>query len=432
MSLVLRNATVVDTISKKLLPKSVVVVQGNRIADVFQEGAKNYPAGSNVIDCAGKFLVPGLMDMHIHLHGKHHAGPTQEKPVPSFFSKSEDSELISRLHSFLYCGITSVYDAGNFAETIYKLREQERAGQITSPRIFCAGSIVTCPGGHGSGLSTDISSLPLDNKKLEDHLSKSPDVVKITYDEHNWGIRPLIPILDTDTLTKIVDYCHSKKFRVTSHVSNETRAREAIACGVDTLAHPVIQSPITDEFVWLLSEKRIPVVSTLAIGERYSRLADNPEYLDQKMYADCMEEEERNELKTVESTKQKANRWAMWMKTMTPVAQDNLKRLVEGGAVVATGTDLSFGPDFHRELELLQSGGISPIDVIVAATLNAAKFLWKERDLGSIETGKLADMVLVEEDPSKDVNNLKKISTVIKDGHLIDKTKLDLPVNRRK
>ncbi|MDG6996060.1 MAG: amidohydrolase family protein, partial [Nitrososphaerota archaeon] len=355
MSLVLSNATVIDTISKKLLPNSTVVVQGSTIVDVFHAKSKSLPADSNVIDCAEKYLVPGLMDMHIHLHGRHHTGPTQEKPVPTFFTRSEDSGLVSRLHSFLYCGITSVYDAGNFADAIFKLRDQERSGQITSPRIFCAGSIVTCLGGHGSGLSTDISSLPLDNKKLEDHLSKSPDIVKVTYDEHNWGIRPLIPILDMETLRKIVDYCHSKKFRVTSHISNETRAREAIACGVDTLAHPVIQSPITDEFVWLLSEKRIPVVSTLAIGERYSRLADNPEYLDQKLYADCMDEEERNELKNVESTKQKSNRWAMWMKTMTPVAQENLKRLVEGGAVVATGTDLSFGPDFHRELELLQA-----------------------------------------------------------------------------
>ncbi|MDG6921691.1 MAG: amidohydrolase family protein [Nitrososphaerota archaeon] len=432
MSLVLTNATVVDTISRKLSPNLSVVVEGNRIVDVSQGRPKSLPSDSDVIDCGRKFLLPGLMDMHIHLHGRYHAGPTQEKPVPTFFSKSEDSELVSRLHSFLYCGVTTVYDAGNFAETIFKLREQERSGKITSPRIFCAGSIVTSPGGHGSGLSTDISSLPLDNKKLDDHLSKSPDIVKVTYDEHNWGIRPLIPILDMETLRKIVDYCHSKMFRVTSHVSNETRAREAIACGVDALAHPVIQSPITEEFVWLLSEKRIPVVSTLAIGERYSRLADNPEYLDQKLYADCMDEEERTELKTVESTKQKSNRWAMWMKTMTPVAQENLKRLMEGGAVVAAGTDLSFGPDFHRELELLQAGGISPMDVIVAATINAAKFLWKERDLGSIEAGKLAGMVLVDEDPSRDVNNLKKISAVVKDGKLIDRSKLDLPVNKKK
>ena len=428
MKLVLRNATVVDTIGKELKPNSTVVIRGNRIEDIAWSASIDDP-DSKVIDCEGKYLLPGLMDMHVHLHYGHHTGPSQENPTPNFLPKNEEAGLISRLHSFLYCGVTSIYDAGNVAEQIFSLRDAERSERMVSPRIFCAGSIVTCPGGHGSQLSTHIASLPMDETKLADHLAKNPDIVKVTYDEHNWGIRPLIPILSIETLRGIVDYCHSKKFRVTAHVSNELRAREAVSCGVDALAHPVIQSPVTSEFVWLLSVKKIPVVSTLAIGERYSRLADHPEYLDQTLYKDCMEESERLELKTEESNKQKANRWATWMKTMTPVAQDNLRRLVEAGAVVATGTDLSFGPDYHRELELLQDGGVAPMDIIVAATQGSAAFLGKEKEMGAIRIGYLGDLLLVEEDPTKDIRNLQKISVVIKDGRVVDRSKLSLPVN---
>jgi imidazolonepropionase-like amidohydrolase len=234
-----------------------------------------------------------------------------------------------------------------------------------------------------------------------------------------------------DTLRKIVDYCHSKKFLVTIHTSNELRSREAIACGVDSLAHPVIQSPVTDEFLWLLSHKRIPVVSTLTIGDRYSRIAEHPEYLEEKSYRDCYSESELAYLKIEESEKQKKNRWAMWMKVMIPVAQENLKRLQAEGGIISTGTDLTSGPDYQRELELLQESGISPFDVVVAATYNGAIFLSKESELGSITQGKLADLVLLDEDPTKDVRNIKSVSSVVKNGEVIDKTKLDLPVNNR-
>jgi len=121
----------------------------------------------------------------------------------------------------------------------------------------------------------------------------------------------------------------------------------------------------------------------------------------------------------------------MWMKVMTPVAQENLRRLQAEGGIISTGTDLTSGPDYQRELELLQESGISPFDVIVAATYNGALFLSKESEMGSITQGKLADMVLLDEDPTKDVRNIKTVSWVVKNGDVVDKTKLDLPINNQ-
>ncbi len=117
---------------------------------------------------------------------------------------------------------------------------------------------------------------------------------------------------------------------------------------------------------------------------------------------------------------------------MTPVAQDNMKRLNDAGKdIVAAGTDQSSGPALHRELELLAGAGISPADVIVIATRNAARALGKLEELGTIEAGKLADIVLLKADPTKDINNAKLVDLVIKNGQVIDRSKLDLPVNRR-
>ena len=143
--------------------------------------------------------------------------------------------------------------------------------------------------------------------------------MKIGQDEHGWGTRPLITQLSEDLLEKIIRYYHSKGVRSTIHISNEHNAIEAIYAGVDTLAHPVIQSPVSAAFLNLMRTKRVPMASTLTIGESYSRLADHPEYLDQPLYRDTMDAAEIQRLKTVESPRQREDRWAQWMKVMTPV-----------------------------------------------------------------------------------------------------------------
>ena len=117
------------------------------------------------------------------------------------------------------------------------------------------------------------------------------------------------------------------------------------------------------------------------------------------------------------------------MKIMTTVAQDNVLKIHEAGGVLVAGTDQTTGPALHRELELLADAGISPSDIIRIATLNGAIYLGKEKDMGSIEEGKIADLVLLAADPTVDINNAKQIVQVIKGGQLIDRSKLNLPNN---
>jgi imidazolonepropionase-like amidohydrolase len=401
-----------------------------RVADglITQTGPGLADEGDRVIDCDGRFAVPGMIDAHIHLRATGRIGPTAQVPVPGGDraadpAATDPAALVSRLHGFLYCGVTSLYDAGNDPAVILPLREAERGGRIVSPRIFCTGPLLTCPGGHGSQFGITHTG------RLADYFAADPDIVKITYDEHGWGVRPLIPILSRRELRALIDASHQHTRRVTVHVSNELRAREAVAAGADSLAHPVIQSPVTDEFCWLLAAKHIPVVSTLAIGERYPRLADHPEFLDGPLYTACLSAEERAELGGAESARQRENRWADWMRVMTPVAQDNLRRVVAAGGTVVTGTDLSLGADYQRELELLQEAGLAPWDVLRCATVNGAAFLGR-KDLGALAPGHAADLVLLEADPGQDARNLSAIWRVIKGGQLIDRDALDLPLNQ--
>ena len=110
---------------------------------------------------------------------------------------------------------------------------------------------------------------------------------------------------------------------------------------------------------------------------------------------------------------------------------EDVRKLDAAGAIMALGTDQSSGPAGHRELELITAGGVPALNAIRMATLNAARFLGRERDLGSIEEGKIADLVLLEADPIANINNAKRVNMVVKNGEVIDRSKLDLPVNRK-
>jgi imidazolonepropionase-like amidohydrolase len=425
--LLIENVTLIDGTGKPSQTGTSVLVQGNRIERV-RDRTIQAPSGTRRIDGTGKYLIPGLMDMHVHIRGV---------PDGNLYVGSQKGDFeragIQVLHSYLYSGVTSLFDSGNHPDFIMDLRDKERSGAITSPRVFAAGGIVTAPGGHGGFEgATLVNDWPEAIAKLDEHIARKPDMVKLTYEERGWGSRPQIPLLDLDLMQRIIEYYNDRGIRATVHTSNENRTREAIFAGADALSHPMsIRGPITEGFARLMGAKKIPTVSTLAIGENYSRLVDNPEFLDQHLYQATLEPAEIERLKTEERPRQEARPWTWWMKIMTPIAQENLRMVHEQGGIIVTGTDQSLGPALHREMELLVAAGLSPADVIRCATLNAAIFLGKSEEMGSVEEGKLADLVLLDADPTQDIDNAKRIALVIKDGQVVDRAKLDLPVNRR-
>lgn len=420
-TIVIENVTLIDGSGAEPQPAMTVVVEDGRFAQVVPSAAAGDLKGRR-IDGTGKFLIPGLMDMHVHLKGGTRVSKEGLREV-AIDRKQGEAALASYLHS----GVTAIYDAGNNPDYIYALRADERAGKIQSPRIFATGGVVTYPGSHGTGPGyAPIDSWPEAKPLLDKHIALKPDIVKFTLEERGWGARPTIPLLPVDLLQRAVEYYNDRGIRTTVHTSGETRAREAIFAGVDTLAHPVIQGPITKEFADLMGAKKIPMTTTLAIGENYSRLAEHPEYLDQPLYRAALDAKEIERLKTEQRAQWQKDRWTWWMKLMTPVAQDNLRQIHEAGGVLVLGTDQTIGPAVHREMELLADAGIPPLEIITMATKNGAIFLGREHDLGTITPGKLADAVLLNADPTADINNAKNIHLVMKDGRIIEEGKLPL------
>jgi imidazolonepropionase-like amidohydrolase len=418
---IIDHVTVIEGTGRAPQPDMAVIIDGTQIVAVTPSQLAGNQSGQR-IDARGKFLIPGLMDVHIHLRG----AATPSGPGVKWEEASR-AEALAALASYLYSGVTSIYDAGNRKELILPLRADERAGKIASPRIFATGNAITYPGSHGDRYGIHITDFEKDKALMDAHIAEQqPDMVKLMIEEEGWGSRPMITLLTADLAEKIVRYYNQHGIRTTAHVSNEFRSLEAIYAGLDTLAHPIIQGPVSDSFVKLMGVKKIPFASTLTIGENYSRLAEHPEYLDQPLYAASLTTEERTRLKTQTSAEFRARTWTTWMKLMTPVAQENIRKIHEGGGIVACGTDQSSGPAVHRELELLAAAGIKPLDVIRIATYNSAVFLGKADQLGSVQPGRLADLVLLNADPGASIDNAKSIAFVMKNGEIVDESKLPL------
>ena len=433
-----QHVTLIDGTGAPPRPDMTVVVDGDRFVEVTPSARAGAPSG-RVIDGRGKYLIPGLIDIHIHLAGS-------VPPAAAGGGPGVDREAgLQALASYLYCGVTTVLDVGNDPANILPLRADERAGRILAPHIFATGNLVTYPGSHGTAMAVNVTSWPEARAALEAQwATQRPDVQKITYDDEGWGARPLIPILPRDLLQHIIEFYNDHGVRTTVHISNESRAREAIYSGVDTLAHTPAQGPVTDAFVRLLAAKQLPTASTMTIGDNYGRLHDHADYLDQPFYVATMRPAQRAELKRIAaaggetalrgSPEVYRRAWRMYWQTQTPILQDNLRRIAAAGGIVALGTDGTNGAAVHRELELLSQAGIPNLQVIRIATSNAARLLGRQEDMGSIAEGRIADAVLLDADPVADIDNAKKIALVMKAGAIIDESRLPLaggPQRRR-
>ena len=265
---------------------------------------------------------------------------------------------------------------------------------------------------------------------IELQLSRKPDLQKITYESRGYGPSPLTKVLPKDLMGKIITYLHERDVRAVVHISNEQMAIDAIEAGIDTLAHAPHAGIITQGFVDMAAARKIPIQTSMAVHWEIAELVDGLDVIRTPEYRATVAQQD---LVLLEIARDRyiAGGLGPYFKLVHEYEKRNLKMIHDAGGILAFGSDRTFGPAALSELELLVSAGISPFEVIKIATLNAAIFLGREDELGSIEAGKLADLVLLDADPSADISNAKRIVMVVKGGAVIDRSELDLPVNKR-
>lgn len=415
-SLLINNITLIDGTGAAPVVGASVLIEDGRFSEI-SANVIAAPDGVSIVDGTGKFLMPGIIDSHIHLTGgRAGAGNRQmliNRPV-----------ALKSMAAYLYSGVTAIYDSGNNAEFIYDMREDERAGRVLGPRIYATISLIAPPEGHGCCAGgTVVYDYEDGVKKLDALFKMKPDLLKFTRERRGMGpVGRNIPLLETGLMNKLVAYAHENGVRTTVHVSEVALAREAIEAGTDAFAHTVYLDDANADFASLLAEKGIILSTTM------TRIEADTTFFDEPLYVATIPEETRNEIRA--SERFNGSPYTGWLSSLRPAIMNNIKVLHEAGVVLAMGTDRSMGPMPHQELEVIVESGITPLDAIRMGTLNAAAYIGVDDEIGSIEVGKLADMLLLDADPSVDISNTTLIDSVYKGGVWIDRAALDVPANR--
>ncbi|HEX8097684.1 MAG TPA: amidohydrolase family protein, partial [Pyrinomonadaceae bacterium] len=321
---------------------------------------------------------------------------------------------------YLCSGVTSVVDVGG---PMWNFKVREIAARTEeAPRVAVAGPLISTYAPEK--LKTDDPAIikagtPEEARALaERELAQKPDLVKIWFIRTGTAkLEDLVPVVKA-----AVEAAHARGVRVAVHATELETAKAAVRAGCDILVHSVQDLPVDDEFIRLVKERNVIYTTTLIVYEGYTEVGtQNVELTDvERACGDPQVIASWNDL--AKFTKQQPARRPAPEKVML----ENLKRVQDAGIVVAAGTDAGnigtlHGPSLHREFELMAQAGLTPMQIIVAATQNAARVFSPRPETGTVAAGKLADLVILDENPLADIRNARKISKVIKGGRVFER-----------
>lgn len=388
------------------LTRQTIVIRGGRI-EALRPGYLD-PAtvggGAQVIDLSDKFVLPGLIDMHVHLTGE--IGPDSRTEALYVTTAMEALRGAHYADITLRAGFTTVRDLGSDPEAIYALRDAINAGLVDGPTIFAAGSAIAATGGHGDvdGYKPELLELwtpeticdgPYECRRVTREAVKfGADWIKITatggvLSDTATGLEQQ---LTDDELREIIGTAHSLGVKVAAHAHGAGGINAALRAGVDSIDHGTF---LDDESIALFLDTGAYLVPTLMPGIKLPEsMEGNPFFTDDI----------------------KAKAYAAGA-----AASRNVARAYEAGVKIAFGTDSAVTPHGQNgeEFELMVNIGMSEMETIYAATIAAAELLTQSANIGSLEAGKVADIIATDNSPLNDITELQNVTTVIKAGKRI-------------
>ena len=435
--LALTNATLIDPASSQLIEPATVLIEAERITGAGRAADHPTPGQFKIIDCKGKFILPGYIDTHVHFFqsGDIYTRPdvvdlTSVRPYKEEVAWNERN-LRDTLGRYIRSGITSVIDIGG---PMWNFRLRKLAKSVPkAPRIAVAGPLVSSI----SRPELDLGDPPIvkiatpeQGVQLVQKLAKRrPDYIKIWYvvnaENPVEKFRP--------TVSAVIRESHARKLRVAVHATELEAARAAVEEGADLLVHSVTDKVVDESFVQLLKERGTILTPTLVVFERYGRTFagkleltpeekawGNPDVIASldvtKLPADKVPDRIKGALAKPEAV------LAGIQKTYD-VALKNLKTLHDAGVTIAAGTDAGnigtiHGPAIFREFQLMKEAGLTPMQILKCATTNAAKAFGGETGpkIGAIAPGNFADLVILKSNPAEDIARASDIDSVIKNG----------------
>lgn len=368
------------------------------------------PAGATVIDAGGRTVSAGLFDMHTHIRAN--AAGTGE------------ADWQKNAKAYLYSGVTSLIELSSQGEMFGSLRRLSTGG----PHLQIA-SRMSPPGGHGNeGGRGEVFTLEVLTPRqavaaVKSVLPYKPDVIKVFNDGWRYGAAPDMTSMEEATLKALVEEAHKSNIPVVTHTVTLAQAKVAARAGVDSLIHGIGDRPVDDEFIALMKKSGTVYAPTLSVY-RIDRGSMDPilsAVLDDAAKQLIAKTPNRPPTPALE------RRW----KNLTA----NVAALYQAGIPVGVGTDAGMPGTYHgwatlHEMELLAAAGVKPADVLRGATEIPAKVLHVDKDRGSVQEGKLADLVIFDGRPDVQISDVEKVWKVIYAGAEVDRDALRAAIQK--
>jgi imidazolonepropionase-like amidohydrolase len=396
------SGSLLDSVADALKKEMTVVVDGERIVSV-DAGYTAAAAGDKIIDLKNATVMPGWIDCHVHLDSQ--SSPTTYTEWTSM--EPGDYALRAQFYAkkTLLAGFTTVRNLGDAKGSTYALKKAIAAGWADGPRIYTAGKSLATTGGHADptngrnrelmgdpGVELGVINGPDEGRKaVRQHYKEGADVIKITAtggvlsNASNGQNAQFTP----EELKAIIDTAHDYGLKVAAHAHGSEGMKRAVEAGIDSIEHGTF---MTDEIIALMKSHGTYYVPTISAGKFVAEKAKIPGYFPPLVVPKAL--------------------------ATGPIIQTTFKHAYESGVKIAFGTDQGVAPhgDNAMEFVYMTEVGMPVVAAFKAATIEAAKLIGIDKDAGTIEPGKWADLVAVPGDPIADIKLVMKPSFVMKAG----------------
>ncbi|HEX6175035.1 MAG TPA: amidohydrolase family protein [Candidatus Binatia bacterium] len=364
----------------RVIENATLVVQDAKLAQVGRAADVRVPAGARRVDLAGKTVMPMIVDTHVHLNDNREA-------------------VIRDLRMRAYYGVSAVLSLGTDGYEVLDLHSQTIAG---AARYRSAGRGITMPEPGRTKVPYWVTSAAEGRKAVEELAAHKVDIVKIWVDDRDGKYKKLTP----EIYGAIIDEAHKRRLRVTAHIFELADAKGLIRAGVDSFAHGIRDRDIDDEVLTMFKQRPNLILTP--------NLPDRGVKADISWLRASLPQDEFKKLEGANTDRPKAQ-------ALYGIQARNLAKLNAAGVRIVLGTDGNrpWGP--HEEMLDMVMAGMTPMQVIVAATRNSAEFL-QLADAGTLEAGKSADFIVLDANPLDDITNTRRISAVILRGTAVDRS----------
>jgi imidazolonepropionase-like amidohydrolase len=420
--LVIDHVNIVDGTGALVLRNGVIVIEGQRIRDIGRRGNIRGGPGVTILNAEGKWAIPGLIDAHVHFD---QSGGIYTRPDAVDLRSTRPYEeevrwirerLPATLGRYIASGVTGAVDMGG-PMWAFEVRDLA-AGMSQAPRVAVSGPLIATVGVPELA-AQDPAVIEVDSPQEAWDLvgriaDRGPDLIKILF------IHRQSDDLDRQAglVEAIIAESHKRGFRAAVHATELGTAKAALAGGADVLVHSIEDRRVDAEFINMMKARGALYIPTLMVTEGYDEVLGRAVKL-----TDI--EQRLGDPEVIQSWDQlPADVRPHQLLASRPMEFVNLQLLYSVDIPIAAGTDAGnigtlHGPALHRELELMAEAGMRPFDILIAATRNAAAVMGKSQDLGTLQRGKLADLVLLDADPVRDIRNVRKIFKVMKNGEFV-------------